>query len=227
MIQQFRQLTLVLLLFSGAGQAQDYYSGFFGGAEFGAISYNTQITFDGVDDPAGRGGVGYGAFFGYNRVSDNFVTTGEFLINWASTPSPYTFDPAVTTFAELDLHRGASIGADIRLGYIIIHRAQMFAGIGYSINTQSVLLDGTPLDEFPEGASDKRFGSFQWSGGLAFAFSSALRFRFTFRSLSGYDLLTGDFGSVPVTAGLARFDVEPVQQQFLFALVYRFSEPRK
>ena len=87
-------------------QSSDYFSGFYGGFEGGAISYDTQITFDGVDDPAGRGGAGYGAFFGYNHTYEKLSVGAELLFNLASDPDPYTFDPAVVGFAELDLRRG-------------------------------------------------------------------------------------------------------------------------
>ena len=60
----------------------DSFSGYYAGVDIGTISYNTQITFDGVDDPAGRGGFGYGVFVGRNWTFKKLLVGGEVYLNW-------------------------------------------------------------------------------------------------------------------------------------------------
>ncbi len=203
-------------------QSSDYFSGFYGGFEGGAISYNTQITFDGVDDPAGRGGAGYGAFFGYNHTYEKLSVGAELLFNLASDPDPYTFDPAVAGFAELDLRRGASFGLDVRAGYLMTERFLLYGSVGYSANKQSVRIDGVPLDQLAGGAAAEEFGASQFGTGLEVAIHPKLGIRVSFRSLTGHDLNVTDFGTIPTDASLTRFDVEPSQQQFFAGLIFRF-----
>ena len=203
-------------------QSPDYFSGFYGGFEGGAISYNTQITFDGVDDPAGRGGAGYGAFFGYNHTYEKLLVGAELLFNLPSDPDPYTFDPAVVGFAEFDLRRGASFGLDVRAGYLIIEKFLLYGRVGYSANKQSVRIDGVPLDQFAGGAAAEEFGALQFGTGLEVAIHPKLGIRGSFRSIAGHDLNVTDFGTIPTDASVTRFDVEPSQQQFLPGLMFRF-----
>lgn len=203
-------------------QSLGYFSGLYAGFEVGAISYNTQITFNGLDDPAGRGGAGYGAFFGYNHTYKKLLVGADLLFNLASDTDPYTFDPAVVGFSELDLRRGASVGLDARAGYLITGKILLYGSVGYSFNKQSVYIDGIPLDQFAGGATTKKFGAFQYGGGLEVVIHPKLGIRFSFRSLSGYDLNVTDFGTIPADASLTRFDVEPGQQQFLAGLMFRF-----
>lgn len=203
-------------------QSSNYFSGYYIGLEIGTISYNTQITFDGVDDPAGRSGGGYGAFFGYNYTNTKLLVGAEILINFASKPGPYTFDPAVVGFAELDLQRGASAGLDFRVGYLVIDRILLYGNVGYSANKQSVHLDGVSLQQFAGGAAAEKFGAFQFGVGVEAAIHLKVSFRFSYRSLAGHDLNATDFGTIPIDASLTRFDVEPSQQQFLAAIVFRF-----
>jgi len=214
---------LAILLVSCNTQAQQpsYFSGFYGGLEGGAISYNTQITFDGVDDPAGRGGGGYGLVFGYNHEHKKLVIGAELLFNLASTPDPYTFDPAVTGFSDLDLRRGASFGLDLRAGYLVIKRILLYGSLGFSRNKQSVRIDGTPLNQFSGGADDVQFGSVQFALGLEVAIYRKVSIRSYFRTLDGYDLNVTDFGTIITDVSLSHFDVEPVQQQFFTGLIFR------
>ena len=202
-------------------QSLHYFSGFYGGFEGGAISYNTQITFDGVDDPAGRGGAGYGAFFGYNHAAEKLLVGAELLFNLASDPAPYTFDPAVVGFAELDLRRGTSFGLDVRAGYLLTEKLLLRGSVGYSANKQSVHIDGVPLDQFAGGAAAEEFGAFQFGAGLEVAIHPKLGIRVSFRSLAGHDLNAADFGTIPTDASLTRFEVEPSQQQFFVGLMFR------
>lgn len=215
---------LACLCMSGNLQAQsgDYFSEFYGGLEVGAISYNTQITFDGVDDPAGRGGFGYGLFLGYNHSLKKWLIGVEFSFNLASKPGPYTFDPAVTGFAELDLQRGASAGLDLRVGYLVIKRLLIFGSAGYSANKQSVEIDGLPLEQFAGGAAPKIFGALQYGIGFEIAVNPKLSIRSSFRALAGHDLSAADFGTIPADASLTFFDVEPGQHHFFSGLVFRF-----
>jgi|GEM_PF-1953285 len=213
---------LLSLTNSAMGDSTSTFSGPYLGIDVGTISYNTQITFDGVDDPAGRGGAGYGFYSGWNFARKNWLVGAEGILNWASVPNPYTFDPAVTGFSELDLRRGVSIGIDIRGGYVAIERILFYGSVGYSINKQSVRIDDTPLEQFEGGASAKTYGAFQFGAGLEFKIASRLIIRSTFRTFSGYDLDASGFGVLPINASLMRFDVEPSQQQFMFGLAYSF-----
>lgn len=214
---------ITLCVFSDTqAESSDYFSGFYAGLEGGAISYNTQITFDGVDDPAGRGGFGYGACAGYKRSYQNLLIGAELLFNLPSEPDPYTFDPDVAGFSDLDLQRAASIGLDLQAGYIIIKRILIYGGLGYSANKQSVAIDSTPLDQFSGGAAAKNFGAFQFGLGLEFAIHPKLNIRTYVRTLSGHDLNASDFGTIPTDAALTFFDVEPSQQQFFTGLMFRF-----
>lgn len=216
----------VLISLSSASPAQaqssDYFSGPYGGFEGGAISYNTQITFDGVDDPAGRGGTGYGVFLGYNHTFEKWLIGGELLFNLASEPDPYTFDPALAGFAELDVLRGASYGVDVRAGYLMAGRLLLFGRVGRSANKQSVRIDGEPLDSFAGGSRAEAFSAFQVGAGLEVAVPPRLSIRISVRSLTGHDLNVTDFGTVASDASLMRFDVEPSQQQIWIGLTFRF-----
>ena len=200
-------------------QSSAYFSGFYGGLEGGAVSYNTQITFDGVDDPAGRGGFGYGLFFGYSHMLGDARLGAELLLNAASVPDPYTFDAANTGFAALDLRRGASYGLDVRIGYVFVNRLLVFGSAGISANRQSVRLDDVPLDEFEGGADAASFGAAQLGAGLEIAVHQRVGVRFLFRTLVGRDLDIADFGSAFDNVSLTRFDVEPKQQQFFTGVV--------
>lgn len=216
--------TTIGLLAAGSAQAQSsgYYPGFYGGLEGGAISYNTQITFDGVDDPAGRGGVGYGAFLGYNHIGGKWLVGAELNSHAASVPNPYTFDPSVVGFRDLDLRRGTSFGLDVRFGSLIGPKVLLYGTLGFSANQQSVRIDGIPLDQITGGAAAETFGAIQLGVGLEIALLSTLGLRAAFRSLSGHDLSATDFGTIPTNASLARFDVEPSQQHFFAGLRFRF-----
>lgn len=215
---------LASLFLAGIAQAQapGHFSGFYGGLEGGTISYHTQITFDGVDDPAGRGGAGYGAFLGYNHTYGAGLLGAEMVVNLASVPDPYTFDPAVAGFAELDVTRGPSVGLDVRVGYLVLERLLLYGSVGYSANEQAVRIDGISLNQFPGGASDDVFGALQFGAGLEVAVRSRLGLRASFRSLAGHDLNATDFGTIPTAASLTRFDVEPSHQQFFAGLLVRF-----
>lgn len=215
-------LSILSSICDAQASPSDYRSGFYIGLEGGIISYNTQITFDGVDDPAGRSGAGYGAMLGYSHVKNQWLIGAEMVVNFASVPNPYTFDPAVTGFSELDLRRGASIGLDARVGYVIAGKVLLYGSVGYSANKQSVRIDGVSLNLFPGGAADAEFAAFQSGIGTEIAVRRNLAFRFTFRSLAGHDLSASDFGSIPRDASLTRLDVEPKQQQFFWGLVYCF-----
>lgn len=198
------------------------FSGVYGGVEVGPVSYNTQITFDGVDDPAGRGGLLYGAFLGYNRVGYPWLFGVEGRVTRASVPDPYTFDPAVTGFAELDIDRSSGVGLDARVGRLIAGRILIHGSVGTSVVTQTVHLDGVPLSGFVGGSEAKTFAAVQLGTGIEVALSPRLGFRFDFRSLEGHDLSADDFGTVVPDASLTFFDVEPGQHQFMFGLRYRF-----
>ena len=221
------RLIVAMLLFVCAvqncwAQSSGRFSGFYGGVEGGAISYNTQITFDGVDDPAGRGGVGYGAFFGYNLDRTDILIGGEAIFTFASDPDPYTFSPSVVGFSELDVLRAASAGLDVRIGYVVVERILVHGNVGVSLNRQSVFVDGTPLKQF-EGATDaKTFGAIQPGAGLEVILAQGLGVRFVVRMLNGVDLSASDFGSIPVDASLSRLDVEPSQVQIFSGLTYHF-----
>ncbi len=198
------------------------FAGFYAGVEGGAISYNTQINFDGVDDPAGRGGGGFGLFSGYNVVRNGFVAGVELYLNTATIPDPYTFDPLRVGFADLDLRRGASYGIDLRLGYAILPRLMLYGVTGPSGNYQSVRLDNTPLEQFDGGRSAENYAAWQWGAGLEIALSAKVHLRFLFRTLAGPDMSITDFGAAFDNVNLTFFDVEPEQQQFLTGLLYRF-----
>jgi len=219
-------IVAALALLSTVTHAQDhptnYFSRFYGGFEVGTISYNTQITFDGVDDPAGRGGLGYSALFGYNRTDKKWLIGTELSFHFASVPNPYTFDPAVTGFTELDLRRDISVGLDIRAGYLVFKKILIYGNVGYCVNKQSVRIDDVLLDRFEGGAEAETFGALQFGGGLEFAIQTKLSMRASFKSLGGHDLSATDFGTIPTDASLTRFDVEPSQQQFLLGLIFHF-----
>ena len=74
------------------------------------------------------------------------------------TPNAYTFDPAVIGFSALDLERGASLGLDLRTGYLL-KKLMIYGSLGYSHNKQTVLIDGTPLDQFSGGSGPVSFRS--------------------------------------------------------------------
>lgn len=185
------------------------------------MSYNTQITFDGVDDPAGRGGVGYGAAVGYNHLRDRLLLGAELMFTDAPDPDPYTFDPAVIGFSEMDVLRGASVGLDVRAGVLLTKSILAYGAVGYSANHQSVRLDGVPLEEFANGSGPKRYGAVQLTAGLEWAFHERVGIRTSFRKLNGVDLSAEDFGTIPMDASLSRLDVEPSQQHFFTSILIR------
>ena len=200
----------------------DAFSGYYAGVEIGTISYNTQITFDGVDDPAGRGGLGYGAFLGYNHRFKKLLVGGEVYYNGVLEPDPYTFDPGVIGFSELDLKRGANWGVDVRGGYLLLSRLLIYGSVGYSHSKQSVLIDGTPLNEFSGGSGAERFGRVRLGLGLEYAFTSSIAVRCAFEQMEGHDLDRSDFGVIASDAALQRLDVEPSLQQFFVGMVVGF-----
>ena len=203
-------------------QAPNHFPGLYAGVEAGAVSFNTHITFDGVDDPAGRGATLYGVFVGYNHIRAKWLMGAEASVNLAATPDPYTFDPGVAGFSEMDLRRGASAGLDVRLGYLVARRILLYGTLGYSANNQSVRIDGVSLDQFAGGADTEAFRAFQFGAGLEVAIHRKLRLRVSGRTLSGHDLSAPDFGTIPNNAGLTHLDVEPSQQHFLAGLVFRW-----
>ncbi len=204
----------------GQANVSDAFSGLYVGAEAGGVSYNTDITFDGVDDPAGRGAFGYGAFIGYNHGFGAWLVGAEATVTGATEPDPYTFDPARTGFAELDLRRGTGVGLEARAGRVVAGRVLIHAIAGYAVATQQVYLDEVPLSQFPSGSASETFGTVLLGGGIDVPLSSKVGFRFVFRSLGGHDLSADDFGSVVPDAGLTFLDVEPGQHQFMFGLRY-------
>lgn len=204
----------------GQAPAPHPFSGVYLGGAGGGVSYNTRITFDGVDDPAGRGGFGYSAFLGYNHVFDDWLLGVETILSGASVPGPYTFDPAATGFAELDLRRDPGVGLDVRAGRVVAGRVLVHGIVGYSVATQSVRLDGVPLSDFAGGSEAETFGTVQLGAGVDVPIWSRLGFRFVFRSLGGHDLSAEDFGTVVPDASLTFFDVEPGQHHFLFGFRY-------
>lgn len=193
----------------------DPFTGLHAGLGFGPVSYNTQITFDGVDDPAGRGGIMYTAFVGLDRVQSGWLVGGEVVLIASSVPDPYTFDPATAGFAELDLRRGTSIGVDGRAGRVIGEKILVHMNLGYAVATQSVRFDGVPLPELG-GADHRTFGTLQYGGGVEIATGSALGFRFVWRALGGSDLSADDFTPLVAQGALTFFDVEPSQHHFVF-----------
>ena len=199
-------------------EGQVHFAGPYAVVEGGAISYNTQITFDGVDDPAGRGGAGFGAAAGFRWVRGRVVFGPEIILNQATVPDPYTFDAAAVGFSELDLRRALSFGADFRLGVLLAGRVLPFAALGLSVNHQSERVDGTSLEDVPGGASPETFGAVQFGAGAELAFSNHLRARFVLRSLKGIDRTADDFGRA-LNPALNRFDVEPRQIQFFSGMV--------
>ncbi len=219
---------LVFAVFSslpiaGTAQAQSpgYFSGIYGGIEGGTVSFNTQITFDGVDDPAGRGSIIYGAFLGYNQIYEPFLVGTELVFNLVSHPDPYTFDPSAVGFSEMDVRRGASVGVDVRGGYLAIERILLYGTAGFSYNSQSVRIDDVPLEQFDGGSGAKKFGALQLGVGLEVAVHLQIHLRASVRTLQGRDLSAADFGTIPTDASLSRFDVEPSQLQFLFGVAFR------
>ncbi len=222
-----RRWVLVLLAATATtraaeAQAPHPLTGLYGGVEIGPVSYDTQINFDGVDDPAGRGGTLYSAVLGYASVLDNWLLGMEGAVTGASLPDPYTFDPAVTGFAELDLRRGTGVGLRAKAGRLIADRLLVFGSAGYAVASQSVRLDGIPLGEFGGASDAETFGTVEWGAGVEWALSSRLGLRFAFRSLGGHDLSAADFGSVVPDAGLTFFDVEPRQKHFVFGTTIGF-----
>lgn len=216
----FSVLSSLSIASTALGQSS-VFSGFYGGFEGGAISYNTQINFDGVDDPAGRGGMGYGAFFGYSHTYKKILVGAELVFNLASDPDPYTFDPALAGFSELEVRRGTSIGLDVRGGLVVIEKILVYGSVGYSANKQSVYIDGVPLDQFEGGAAPEKYGALQVGAGLEVAILSVLGLRVSFRTLTGHDLNATDFGTIPIDASLTHLDVKPSHQQFFAGLIIR------
>ncbi len=203
---------------SSGASAQEPFGGAYAGLGFGPVSYNTRIAFDGVFDPAGRGGLVYGVSGGYDHAFGLWIVGAEATITAASVPDPYTFDPAVTGFAELHLRRGTSAGLNVRGGYVLGGRVLVHAGVGISVATQSVRLDGRPLSDFEGGSEAERFVTLQRSLGVEGGVGSRVRLGFSFRSSAGHDLSADDFGRVVDDASLTFFDLEPSQDEFIFGV---------
>ncbi len=220
---QYKWVLLVTVLLSLEVKAQsdfsDTFSGAYLGVEIGPVSYNTQITFDGVDDPAGRGGFGYSAFFGYSKLFNKLLVGGECHITGEKEPDPYTFDPAVTGFSDLELKRSASLGFDLRGGYLH-KRLLLYGSLGYARHKQTVLIDGVPLDQFSGGSDPERFGRILLGLGLEIAVTQRLSIRGSFKHMRGHDLDRTDFGSVATSAGLQRLDVEPNLLQIFTGVIF-------
>lgn len=212
----------LVMMNDARAQTSNFFSGVYGGLEAGSISYNTQITFDGVDDPAGRSAAGYGGFLGYNVLSDNILLGAEFILNFASAPGPYTFDQAANGFSELEVRRGTSAGLDLRIGYLIAGRFLLNAKAGYSANSQSVRIKEDPLEIDPMEISRESFRRFQFGAGFEASVHPNIAIRFSFRTLAGFDLEKADVTDVPTLNAFNRFDVEPSQQQFFSGVVLRF-----
>ncbi len=221
-MQWLSVLFCLMLISNGQAQISDSFSGLYGGLEGGSISYNTQITFDGVDDPAGRSAAGYGGFLGYNFLSDNMLLGAEFILNFASVPGPYTFDQTTNGFSELEVRRGTSAGLDLRIGYLIAGRFLFNVKAGYSANSQSVRIKEDPLEIDPMEISRESFGRFQLGAGFEASVHPNIAIRFSFRTLAGFDLEKADVADVPPLNAFNRFDVEPSQQQFFSGVVLRF-----
>lgn len=212
----------LVIINNAQAQTSDFFSGLYGGLEGGSISYNTQITFDGVDDPAGRSAAGYGGFLGYNFLSDNILLSAEFILNFASVPGAYTFDETANGFSELEVRRGTSVGLDLRIGYLIAGRFLLNAKAGYSANSQSVRIKEDPLEIDPMEISRESFARFQLGAGFEASVHPNIAIRFSFRTLAGFDLEKSDVADVATLNTFNRFDVEPSQQQFFSGVVLRF-----
>jgi len=206
----------------GQAPPSDAFAGVYVGAAAGPVSYNTHITFDGLDDPAGRGGFLYGAVSGYNRLNGRWILGVEGTLTRASVPGPYTFDPAITGFAELDLRHDTGVGLDGRVGRLWGDRTLVYASVGYSVVTQSVRLDGVLLSDFEGGAEPVTSGTVQYGAGIEVAIGERVGLRFSLRRLGGHDLSAGDFGTAVSSVGLSAFDVQPSQDQLLVGARYRF-----
>ena len=203
-------------------QSSDRFSGVFVGVEGGAVSHNTHITFDGVDDPAGRGSAGFGAFVGYNHTSRRWLIGGEFLVTGASDPDPYTFDPTVVGFSEFEVRRGVVVSLAFRTGYLVSRQILVYGSVGYAAFTQSVYVDGRPLEEFAGGVTDHRVRGIQFGAGLEASVHPRVGLRVAVRWLAGQELHASDLGTIPEDALLTRFDVTPSQQQIFAGLTIRF-----
>jgi len=205
------------------GQDASDFAGAYFGLEGGAVSYNTQITFDGVDDPAGRGGLGYGAFVGFNLVENRLLLGAELVIHRAPDPDPYTFDPQVIGFFEMDVVQNASIGLDVRGGLLLTKKILAYGSLGPSRAQQTVRIDGVSLESFATGAEPETFIAMQVGAGLEWAFHRRFGIRTSIRKSKGVDLSAEDFGTIPRDASLSRLDVEPSQLHFFTSMVIRFN----
>ena len=227
MNKKFLLIFISLLTISTISRAQTkfsiYFSGFYAGFEAGIVNYNTQITFDGVNDPAGRGGELYGALLGYNQTYNRLFIALEMFYNFASDIDPYTFDPDVVGFSELNLQQGNRFGLDASVGYLLTKIIVLYGTIGCSTNKQSVFIDGKPLDQYSGGATAENYFSFQFGAGLEVAIHSWLVIRVSFKNIDGNDMKTTDFGTIPANAGLTHFELESSQHQFLIGLIFHFS----
>ena len=162
----------------------------------------------------------YGVALGYLRPLGRWVLGLETTLGSATVPDPYTFDPSVTGFAELDLRRERGVSLAGRAGRVVAERLLVHGSIGYARATQSVRLDGVRLSEYG-GSGDVTFGTLLLGAGSEVGGATRRGLRFDFRSLGGHDLSADDFGSVVPDAGLTFLDVEPGQHRLTFGVRYR------
>ena len=172
-------------------------------------------------NPAGRGAFVAGASLGYNRVTGRWLLGVEGNLARASVPDPYTFDPSVTGFAELDLRQDVGVGLDGRLGLRWSNATLVYASVGYGVGTQSVRLDGVPLSDFEGGSEPATFGAVRFGAGIEVAIAERIGLHLSVRTSAGHDLAARDFGTLVPSSGLSFFDVEPSQDQFLIGARYR------
>lgn len=226
-----RSLTVAFLVTILAGrfawaQAQTadefVFRGPYVGAEFGSINSDALITFDGVRDPAGRGRFGFGGFVGYNYTADNFLIGAEVSSTVATDADPFTFDPGVVGFSELELDRGPAFGVDVHAGYIVARRILVFGTLGYGRSELKYFVDGIPLDEITGKSPSGSIGSVRYGGGVDGAITRHLHLRLIYRRLSGGDLSTSDFEPLVSDAGLDHFDFSPNESQILLGALWIF-----
>ena len=229
MIRDIVGLVLISLVVTGASataQAQttgeNAFHGPYVGAELGSIASDALIRFDGVRDPAGRGRFGFGVLGGYNYTLGSFLGGAEVSLNAATDADPFTFDPAVVGFSNLELDRGLALGLDARAGYIVAQRILLFGTLGYGVSEHEYLIDGTPLDEITGRSSSGSFGAFRYGGGIEAAIASHLHLRLIYRRFSGEGLSTEDFEPLASDAGLDHFDLELDEKQILLGILWRF-----
>ncbi len=217
---------ILLAGFSASAQAQttdeSAFHGPYVGAEIGSINSDALITFDSVRDPAGRGRFGFGVLAGYNYTVDNFLIGAEFFFSVAADADPFTFDPAVVGFSDLELDRRPAFGLDARAGYIVTRRILVFGTLGYGASKHKYLVDGTPLDEITGKSPSGSFGTFRYGGGIEGAITRNLHLRLTYRKFSGDDLSTIDFEPLVSNAGLNNFDLKPDERQIMLGILWIF-----